>query len=104
MCIYKYGVRSFSQYLSDAADPKTRNYRAERLKFYGGSTPTANQLKNRSKKVSRTVIRNRANRQGRTKIGDGKDIDHKDGNALNNAAANLRVMDRSRNRGRNNNK
>ena len=35
--------------------------------------------------------------------GDGKDVDHADGNPQNNADSNLRVMDRSKNRGRNNN-
>lgn len=34
----------------------------------------------------------------------GKDVDHGDGNPLNNKPSNLRIMSRKKNRGRNNNK
>jgi len=37
-------------------------------------------------------------------VGDGKDLDHKDGNPLNNSSKNLRMVNRSFNRGRDNNK
>jgi len=40
---------------------------------------------------------------GKVKKGDGKDIDHRDGNPMNNRPSNLRVMGRGLNRGRNNN-
>jgi hypothetical protein len=35
--------------------------------------------------------------------GDGRDVDHRDGNPHNNAESNLRVMDASRNRSREHN-
>ena len=35
---------------------------------------------------------------GRVKKGDGKDVDHKDGNPRNNSAKNLRVTSKSKNR------
>ena len=40
-------------------------------------------------------------RQGKVRKGDGKDVDHKDGNALNNGKGNLRVQPKSVNRARN---
>jgi len=43
-------------------------------------------------------------KSGKAKKGDGKDVDHKDGNANNNSPSNLRVMSRYTNRSRNNNK
>ena len=58
------------------------------------------QRANRSKRV---LARRKLERQGKVKKGDGKDVDHADGNPQNNADSNLRVMDRSKNRGRNNN-
>ena len=42
-------------------------------------------------------------REGRVHKGDGKDIDHKDGNPHNNDKSNLRVMDASSNRSRKHN-
>ena len=43
-------------------------------------------------------------KQGRAAKGDGKDVDHKDGNANNNSPKNLRMMSVAKNRSRNNNK
>ena len=47
-------------------------------------------------------MRNKARRiaikAGLVKRGDGKDVDHKDGNALNNKRSNLRVKSASKNR------
>ena len=37
-------------------------------------------------------------------MGDGKDLDHRDGNPMNNSPRNLRMVGRSFNRGRDNNK
>lgn len=38
------------------------------------------------------------------KVGDTREVDHKDGNPCNNARSNLRLMTRNGNRGRDNNK
>lgn len=43
-------------------------------------------------------------RKSGLKILKGKDIDHKDGNALNNNRSNLQIMPQSKNRGKDNNK
>ena len=42
-------------------------------------------------------------REGRVHKGDGKDVDHRDGNPHNNGKSNLRVMDASANRSRKHN-
>jgi hypothetical protein len=38
-------------------------------------------------------------RNGRARKGDGKDVDHRDGNPLNNSSGNIRIRSRSANRG-----
>lgn len=83
---------------------KKRDYRAERLKLYGGANPTPKQLAARKKKVKRVLARRALERDGKVSKGDGKDVDHKNGDALDNSPKNLRVMDRGKNRGRDNNK
>ena len=69
----------------------------DRRKYHGSA-------KQRARRSARTNTRNKANRAGRTSVGDGKDIDHKDGNPLNNSPSNLRVVSKKFNRGRDNNK
>lgn len=69
-----------------------RNYREEYDSYHG----TESQKKRRA---ARNKARRRLERSGRVHKGDGKDVDHKDGNPLNNGSANIRVMDRSVNRG-----
>ena len=68
-----------------------RNYRKE-YDTYNGKP---NQKKRRAG-------RNKARRKMRKRLGvralQGKDVHHKDGNTKNNAASNLSVMSRSRNR------
>lgn len=93
---------SFLQYITiTEAD---RDYTAERLKLYGGKNPTPKQKAARAKKVNRVLARRELEGEGRVSKGDGKDIDHKDGDALNNSKGNLRVMDRAANRSKDNNK
>lgn len=50
--------------------------------------------KNRSRKKARRLLE----KAGTVKKGDGKEVDHKDGNTKNNSRKNLRVMSRSANR------
>tara|TARA_R100000008_G_scaffold46051_2_gene27115 strand:- start:6354 stop:10658 length:4305 start_codon:yes stop_codon:yes gene_type:complete len=72
--------------------------RAKRLKKYNA---TPEQRKRRS---ARTNERNKRIRKGQLAVGDGKDIDHKDGNPMNNSASNISITSQKYNRGRNNNK
>lgn len=49
--------------------------------------------------IARRSNRNKAVRKlGREGAGDGKDVDHKDGNPNNNSRGNLRVISKSKNR------
>jgi hypothetical protein len=68
-----------------------RNYRKEYDNYQG----TKEQKRNRAKsnKVNRLM-----KRLGRIRKGDGRDVDHKDGNPKNNSMKNLRVVSKSHNR------
>jgi hypothetical protein len=57
----------------------------------------------KKRRAARNKARRYMIREGRAHKGDGKDIDHKDGNPHNNSPSNLRVMDASRNRSREHN-
>ena len=74
------------QYISEK-----RNYRKE----YDNYHSRPEQRKNRSKRV---LARRLMMKLGRVKKGDGKDVDHKDGNPKNNGKSNLRVRSKSSNR------
>lgn len=60
------------------------------------------QFHSRPEEIKRRAARVKARRykeaNGHVRKGDGKDIDHKDGNPLNNKPENLQVRDRSANR------
>lgn len=56
------------------------------------------QKKNRA---SRNAARRAAERDGKVRKGDGKDVDHKNMNPKDNRKSNLKVMDRSKNRAKN---
>lgn len=75
-------------FLSEA---KKRDYKKEYEDYHG----TAKHIKERSKRV---LARRALEKMGRVHKGDGKDVDHKDGNPMNNSTDNLRVMDASTNR------
>lgn len=49
-------------------------------------------------RVSRNKARREMIREGKAKVGDGKDVDHKDGNPLNQKRSNLRMMSAKKNR------
>jgi len=54
--------------------------------------------KAKKERASRNRVRREAEADGRVRKGDGKEIDHKDGNPLNNNPKNLRVVSRRTNR------
>ena len=56
--------------------------------------------KARAERSARTVARKKANNSGRTSKGDGKEIDHRNSNPMDNRPSNLRVVSRSTNRGK----
>ena len=49
-------------------------------------------------RASRNAARKTMAKAGKVRKGDGKDVDHKDGNPRNNKSKNLRVMAKSKNR------
>ena len=70
---------------------KPRDYKKEYQTYQG----TREQLRKRS---SRNKARRRLEKDGLVHKGDGKDVDHKDGNPLNNSRNNLHAMSASKNR------
>ena len=84
-------TKIFNEQLNYLLEGKTRNYKREYEIFH--SKPE--QRKKRSKRVS--ARRKMAKKLGKKAI-NGKDIDHKDGNAMNNGDSNLRVRSINKNR------
>ena len=68
-----------------------RNYRKEYDNFHSST-------KSKKDRASRNKARRQATASGRVSKGDGKDIDHRDGNPRNNSKKNLRVVSKSANR------
>jgi hypothetical protein len=68
-----------------------RNYRKEYDNYHSSDT----QKKNRA---SRNAARRQATEAGKVKKGDGKDVDHKNGNPRDNRSSNLSVKSKSSNR------
>ena len=91
----KEGYLSYSDFIS--IDDTTRDYKKEYADYH--SKPE--QRANRSKRV---LARRKLEKEGRVSKGDGKDVDHKDGNPQNNSDENLTVMSASKNRSKDNNK
>ena len=65
------------------------------VKEYRNYQGTETQKKNRA---SRNKARRLLIKTGRVKKGDGKDVDHKDGNPQNNSRSNLKVTSKGYNR------
>lgn len=68
-----------------------RNYREEYDRYQSSST----QKKRRAK---RNAARRKLMKQGRVRLGDGKDVAHKDNNPKNNSSKNLAVQSKKTNR------
>ena len=73
-----------------AANPKAKKKKEGYDKEYGKKT-----IKDR---VARNAARRAMVKAGRAKKGDGKDVDHKNGNPTDNSKSNLSVVSRSKNR------
>jgi hypothetical protein len=69
-----------------------RDYRKEYEEYHG----QPEQIKRRA---ARVMARRYKEKNGHAKKGDGKDVDHVDGNPLNSDPSNLKMRDRSENRG-----
>ena len=70
---------------------RVRNFRQEYLNYHASP-------KQRARRAARNKSRRKAVKDGRVRKGDGKDIDHKDGNPANTSRSNLRVQSKSKNR------
>lgn len=68
-----------------------RDYKAEYAKFHSSTA-------SKRDRASRNKVRRAAEREGIVRKGDGRDIDHANGNPRDNRRSNLRVTSRSRNR------
>lgn len=68
-----------------------RNYRAEYDNYHA-------KPEQKKRRASRNKARRKLIASGAVRKGDGKDIDHKDGNPRNNSRSNLRVQSKSSNR------
>lgn len=70
-----------------------RDYKAEYRKYQ--SSP-----EDKKNRAARNRARLLAIKQGKVNKGDGKDIDHRDGNPQNNSPSNVRVTSKKLNRGK----
>jgi hypothetical protein len=70
----------------------SRDYKKEYEEYHG----KPDQIKRRAARVK---ARRYMEKNGRARNGDGMDVDHKDGNPLNNSTENLRMSSPSANRG-----
>jgi len=69
----------------------TRNYRKEYDNYQG-------KPEQRKRNDARKAARRKMTAAGKVRKGDGKDVDHKDGNPKNNSKKNLRVTTKKANR------
>ena len=69
----------------------SRDYKDEYAKFQSST-------KSKKDRAHRNKVRRQLTREGKVRKGDGKDIDHKNGNPRDNRMSNLRIVHRSVNR------
>jgi hypothetical protein len=82
-----------------ATKAEGRNYDKEYTDYYGRPGHiNATQRKHRRDKYARGMARALMAKQGKVRKGDGKDVDHKNGNPQDNRHGNLQVMSKSANR------
>ena len=74
--------------------PKKRNYRKEYDNYQG----KPEQIKNRA---ARNKARSEMAKAGKVRKGDGKDVDHRNHNTGDQRMSNLKMMDKSKNRAKN---
>jgi len=60
--------------------------------------PYQETVEQKKKRASRNAARNKMIKAGKARKGDGKDVDHKDGNPKNNNKENLRMQTKKANR------
>ena len=70
---------------------KKRDYRKEYDTYHA-------RPEQRAARSNRNKARRQMEREGRVRKGDGMEVDHKDGNPMNNRRSNLQVMTRRANR------
>jgi len=87
-------------YLKELVMEKKRVYNKSTGRDYKYDTLYQSSEEQKKNRASRNKVRREALRDGRVHKGDGKDIDHRDGNPRHNGKGNLRVMSKSRNRGK----
>lgn len=68
-----------------------RNYKKEYAKYQGSPVQ-------KKKRASRNAARNALKKAGVVKKGDGKDVNHRNGNPMDNRAKNLQVTSKRANR------
>ena len=68
-----------------------RNYRKEYATYHASPIQ-------KKRRASRNAARNSLKKRGLVRKGDGKDVDHKNGNPRDNSKNNLRLVGRARNR------
>jgi len=75
--------------------PSSKNYKRDYKKEYANYQGKPSQKK---KRAARGRARYKLMKEGRVKLGDGMDVDHKNTNANDNSSKNLRVQSKSTNR------